>query len=214
MEAAMSQNRLPTSDSIKELAAFWDSHDVTDFDNDLVEVAEPVFVKKPAPSKGRTVVAQAARARALARSRQHTSRAGVLAVAAELSRRSYDVIIPIGKTPKTDLVATASDDSTFKVEVKSASTPNFVLIQKAALEAKPESGLLFVVVLVPRKAEDPFRFFIMTQADVQAAWKATRKTTKSGAPYKPGWEGLNWNSITPHENCWHKLPGAQNRPAA
>ena len=35
--------RIPTTDSIQELAAFWQHHDVTDFDEDLEEVTEPVF---------------------------------------------------------------------------------------------------------------------------------------------------------------------------
>ncbi len=33
---------LPT-DSIQELADFWDTHDLTDFENELEEVSEPVF---------------------------------------------------------------------------------------------------------------------------------------------------------------------------
>ena len=35
--------KLPTTDSIQELAAFWQQHDVTDFEDELEEVAEPVF---------------------------------------------------------------------------------------------------------------------------------------------------------------------------
>jgi hypothetical protein len=39
----MNSTPLPTTDSIRELAAFWDTHDVTQF-NDLLEVVtEPVF---------------------------------------------------------------------------------------------------------------------------------------------------------------------------
>ncbi len=36
---------LPKTDSIEELARFWDSHDVTDFEEDLEEATEPVFVR-------------------------------------------------------------------------------------------------------------------------------------------------------------------------
>ena len=35
--------KIPTTDSIQELAAFWQYHDVTDFEDELEEVAEPVF---------------------------------------------------------------------------------------------------------------------------------------------------------------------------
>lgn len=38
----------PRTDSIKKLAEFWDSHDLTDFEDELEEVAEPVFVRSTA----------------------------------------------------------------------------------------------------------------------------------------------------------------------
>jgi pyrroloquinoline quinone (PQQ) biosynthesis protein C len=44
----MKKARLPKTDSIKKLAAFWDSHDLTDFAEELEEVAEPVFVRRTA----------------------------------------------------------------------------------------------------------------------------------------------------------------------
>lgn len=39
----MSTERIPQTDSIEELARFWDTHDLTDFEEDLEEVGEPVF---------------------------------------------------------------------------------------------------------------------------------------------------------------------------
>ena len=39
----MNSQRLPKSDSIHELAAFWDTHDLADFEDQLEEVADPVF---------------------------------------------------------------------------------------------------------------------------------------------------------------------------
>lgn len=39
----MKTQRLPQTDSIQELAHFWDTHDLTDFDDELEEVTEPVF---------------------------------------------------------------------------------------------------------------------------------------------------------------------------
>ena len=39
----MSIKRIPRTDSIEELAHFWDTHDVTDFEDELEEVSEPVF---------------------------------------------------------------------------------------------------------------------------------------------------------------------------
>lgn len=39
----MSSQKIPETDSIQELAGFWDAHDLTDFDDQLTEVEEPVF---------------------------------------------------------------------------------------------------------------------------------------------------------------------------
>ena len=36
-------SKIPQTDSIAELARFWDTHDLTDFESELVEVTEPVF---------------------------------------------------------------------------------------------------------------------------------------------------------------------------
>lgn len=41
----MKKSKLPKTDSIQKLAAFWDSHDLTDFEDELQEVGEPVFVR-------------------------------------------------------------------------------------------------------------------------------------------------------------------------
>ncbi len=38
--------KLPQTDSIEKMAEFWDSHDVTDFEEELEEVADPVFQSK------------------------------------------------------------------------------------------------------------------------------------------------------------------------
>ena len=43
----MKAQKLPQTDSIEELARFWDTHDLTDFEDELEEVTEPVFVRKP-----------------------------------------------------------------------------------------------------------------------------------------------------------------------
>lgn len=45
METMTKKTIIPQTDSIDELARFWDTHDVTDFADELVEVTEPVFVK-------------------------------------------------------------------------------------------------------------------------------------------------------------------------
>ena len=39
----MKSSKIPLTDSIRELARFWDTHDLTDFEGALEEVPEPVF---------------------------------------------------------------------------------------------------------------------------------------------------------------------------
>ena len=42
----MKHAKIPQTDSIQELAQFWDTHDLTDFEDELEEVTEPVFETK------------------------------------------------------------------------------------------------------------------------------------------------------------------------
>jgi predicted DNA binding CopG/RHH family protein len=46
MEKPMSTPKIPHIDSIAELARFWDTHDLTDFEDELEEVAESVFERR------------------------------------------------------------------------------------------------------------------------------------------------------------------------
>lgn len=39
----MNRTKIPQTDSIQELADFWDTHDLTDFEDELEEVSESVF---------------------------------------------------------------------------------------------------------------------------------------------------------------------------
>ena len=43
---AMRKNKLPRTDSIDELARFWESHDLTDFEDELEEVSQTVFERR------------------------------------------------------------------------------------------------------------------------------------------------------------------------
>jgi hypothetical protein len=45
MEKAMKHKMLPATDSIEELAKFWETHDLADFEEHLEEVDEPVFAR-------------------------------------------------------------------------------------------------------------------------------------------------------------------------
>jgi len=46
MEKPMSTPKIPHIDSIAELARFWDTHDLTDFEDELEAVSESVFERR------------------------------------------------------------------------------------------------------------------------------------------------------------------------
>jgi hypothetical protein len=151
----------------------------------------------------------------MARKRQYTAWAAALATAAELSRRSYDVTITFGNTPKVDLLCSVPDGKQFKVQVKGISSRNALFIQKDFLEGTLEPNLFLVIVLL--EDNKPFQFFIMTHAEAQDAWRATaydstgspvlvKRGQRKGLPTKEGCEGLLWGSFKNHENRWDKFP--------
>ena len=43
----MNRTKIPQIDSIQELAHFWDTHDLTDFEDELEDVSEPIFELLP-----------------------------------------------------------------------------------------------------------------------------------------------------------------------
>lgn len=63
-------NKIPEIDSIEELARFWDTHDITDFEEDLEEAEEPIFERGPeAVMQIRLLPEQAEALRRLAKSK-------------------------------------------------------------------------------------------------------------------------------------------------
>lgn len=46
IEGSITRTDIPQTDSIQELAHFWDMHDLTDFEGELEEVSEPVFKRQ------------------------------------------------------------------------------------------------------------------------------------------------------------------------
>ena len=70
MEEPMNTDKVPQTDSIQELAEFWGTHDLTDFEEELEEVTEPVFerekvVKVHLPSKEAQTLENMARSQGL-----------------------------------------------------------------------------------------------------------------------------------------------------
>lgn len=64
----MKKPKLPNTDSIQELAKFWDAHDLTEFEDELDEVGEPVFVRD-APVQVPLAASEAEAARRIARAK-------------------------------------------------------------------------------------------------------------------------------------------------
>jgi hypothetical protein len=62
VEKEMKASTLPKTDSIEELARFWDSHDVTEFESQLEEVKEPVFERKGGKTMALSLKPEEARA--------------------------------------------------------------------------------------------------------------------------------------------------------
>ena len=64
----MKPKKIPQTDSIRELAEFWDTHDLTDFEAELEEVHDPVFqpgVTVPLTPRDAKVVNAIAKARGI-----------------------------------------------------------------------------------------------------------------------------------------------------
>lgn len=43
----MNNRKISETDSVQELAHFWDTHDLTDFEDELEEISDPVFERAP-----------------------------------------------------------------------------------------------------------------------------------------------------------------------
>jgi predicted DNA binding CopG/RHH family protein len=70
MEESLNMGKIPQIDSIEELARFWDRHDITDFEDELEEVREPVFGRdKQAVVRIRLLPKQAEAVKRIAQSR-------------------------------------------------------------------------------------------------------------------------------------------------
>jgi predicted DNA binding CopG/RHH family protein len=70
VEEPMSTENLPQTDSIREMAEFWDTHDLTDFEDQLVEVTNTAFqqqaeVKIHLPLKEAKTIQQLANAKGI-----------------------------------------------------------------------------------------------------------------------------------------------------
>ena len=64
----MTPNELPKTDSIQELVAFWDTHDLSDFQDELEDVTEPLFKRTGTSIQVRLTPAESTAVQRLAKS--------------------------------------------------------------------------------------------------------------------------------------------------
>lgn len=130
-----------------------------------------------------------------------TSNAALFAVGSELSRRGYVVAFTIGNATRIDLLCSAPDGRTFKVQVKGISNKAGFYAQESFFTARPQSDLFLVIVYVPKIGdESPCRFFVLSHRD------AIRENKKMKGPDY----GLNWGSVVPYKDNWRGLPAIRS----
>ena len=142
----------------------------------------------------------------MTRAGHYTGWAGALAVASELSRRSYNAAITLGNTPSLDLICTSPTGVPFTVQVKSSSGRNHVQIKKALLEANPRVDLFVIVALVPEDSAVAISYYVLTHQEACTYYAAQRRVRRDGKPYKTGREGIAWRDVSNHVAQWGKLP--------
>lgn len=97
-----------------------------------------------------------------------THLAGEFFVAAELSRRGYNVALTLGNAKRVDLIIEDSD-KTVAIQVKAIAKKEFVG-WPLNISQKYNEGLLFVLVVLGKPGLTP-EYYILSGADVEAKRK-------------------------------------------
>jgi hypothetical protein len=126
-------------------------------------------------------------------------------VAAELTRRGYQVALPSVKERGTNLFVTTPDGNTqFEVEVKGLSAHSFWLVEKRDSVA----NLYYVLVYLPGNVAKSPQFFVLSGAEMMKKRAEYRTHIESiGGKYRDDMGGINWSTPFPFENRWNILPG-------
>jgi hypothetical protein len=142
--------------------------------------------------------------------RYQTQWAAQFYVAAELTRRGYQVALTLGNAPQTDLlVSTPGDNVQFRIDVKGQSTHNFWLVQKREVQ----DDLYFVLVYLPKKVNDPPRFFVLSCVQMMKERADYQKHIEEiDGKYRDDMGGMNWSTAFEYEDRWDALPGSQAIP--
>lgn len=156
----MKQFKLPKTDSIQELAEFWDSHDLSDFEDQLEEVTEPVFVRDAAIKPGTPSEVQPVRQVKKRADGQFSALAGEFFVAAELLRRGFQTSVTFGNAKAIDLIAVHPNTGrSFTIQVKALRSSNYFPISPTRVHRNH----LYVFVLL-NKPGQAVEYFIVPGA--------------------------------------------------
>jgi hypothetical protein len=145
-----------------------------------------------------------------------TQWAAQFAVASELCKRNYQVALTLGNHPMIDLMVISPKHEQFLVDVKGLHSKNFWPVRQRR-KAGPASGdvvqrLFYVFVLVPDKADEPNRFFILTEEQVNEGieidWERAKERRKArGLSGDPGdFKGVEWDFAKDYQDKWRALP--------
>jgi len=140
--------------------------------------------------------------------RGETGISGVQLVANELVSHGYKALVMPPYNRGFDINCVSPQSMPFKVEVKcSTSIGTQVPLQiKSHLEAALQRDLLYVFVRPP-EGPSSAGFFVMTHAEIHAAWAKMPRTKPDGTPYVIKGTGyIDWKHINQHRGSWNKLP--------
>jgi hypothetical protein len=141
------------------------------------------------------------------RSVHRTQWAAQFAVASELCKLGYEVAFTMGNHPSVDIMATSPAGVQFGIDVKGLYKKNFWAVRTKPVKA----GLYYVFAFVPDVGAN--RFFVLTQADVNAEIeaendRARQRGARRGDPNPRGlnFPGIGWKLAEKFENAWSTLP--------
>jgi hypothetical protein len=139
------------------------------------------------------------------RSVHRTQWAAQFAVASELCKRNYQVALTMGNHPMVDIMVISPGGIQFSVDVKGQYRRNFWPVREQRLRA----SMFYIFSFMPQ--DEPKRFFIMTQQQVNDAILANlkkyceRRNIEMTSRENP-FPGVEWIHAQPHENQWAQLP--------
>ncbi|MHA1911947.1 MAG: hypothetical protein ACTSYA_09650 [Candidatus Kariarchaeaceae archaeon] len=136
--------------------------------------------------------------------KQHTQWAGQYYVAAELTRRGYNIAFTLGNTPLTDLLVVSPTNRHLRIECKSQKSKSFWRIKRK----NANETLFYVFILILEDPKESPKFWIMKSIDVNK--KIDEEVQKQENNIKKGTrkevvEGFIFSKVLENEENWYIL---------